>query len=437
MTKNLKIGLIVLFIFQVIVAANFELAHDEAYYWLFSKKLAWGYFDHPPMVALIIKLFSIFPVSELSVRFGFILLQFVTIFLLLDLVPKEARLKALLLFLSFPLASFVGLLALPDMPLLFMSALYCWMLRKFLERESFVIAGLMGITIMALLLSKYHGILLIFFTLMAIPGLFKRKDFYFVVIMTMLLCLPHLQWQMDAEFITLKYHLLERPKSTFSFMRSLEFIGIQVLLGGAFLGPIVWWILLKHKSQSQFERAMKFISIGSVIFFLVSSFSKKVEANWTVFLAVPMIVLVADLKLWDRRWARNFLVITASFILLARILFILPSDAPGPKRLKEFKGWKKWSQEIVSSCQAPLLANTYQMASKLSFYLDLPIHSQNFHSRLNQFTLWDKDPSYYQGEEVCYLSDNRQFKGLRVTTPDGKDLYLVPKLSLREFSRAK
>ena len=33
-----------------------ELAHDEAYYWMYSKYLSWGYFDHPPMIALIIKI---------------------------------------------------------------------------------------------------------------------------------------------------------------------------------------------------------------------------------------------------------------------------------------------------------------------------------------------------------------------------------------------
>jgi len=31
------------------------LAHDEAYYWMYSKKLDWGFYDHPPAVALIIK----------------------------------------------------------------------------------------------------------------------------------------------------------------------------------------------------------------------------------------------------------------------------------------------------------------------------------------------------------------------------------------------
>ena len=48
-----------------------ELLDDEAYYWVYSKFLDWGYFDHPPMVALLIKLgYSIFQ-NELGVRLLF------------------------------------------------------------------------------------------------------------------------------------------------------------------------------------------------------------------------------------------------------------------------------------------------------------------------------------------------------------------------------
>jgi len=35
-------------------AASTELIADEAYYWVYSRFPAWGYFDHPPMIAFII-----------------------------------------------------------------------------------------------------------------------------------------------------------------------------------------------------------------------------------------------------------------------------------------------------------------------------------------------------------------------------------------------
>src|SRR5690606_7826544 len=115
--------------------SGFELAHDEAYYWLFSQRLDWGYFDHPPMVAVIIRLFSFLPHSELTVRFGSVLLQFGTLFLIFKLLPEDRKKDATLLYFAFPLASFSGLLALPDMPLLFMTAVYCFLLKKYLEKD--------------------------------------------------------------------------------------------------------------------------------------------------------------------------------------------------------------------------------------------------------------------------------------------------------------
>ena len=52
-----------------------ELANDEAYYHLFAGRLAWGYFDHPPVTALLVWLGERPFGGEPSVRFFFTLLQ--------------------------------------------------------------------------------------------------------------------------------------------------------------------------------------------------------------------------------------------------------------------------------------------------------------------------------------------------------------------------
>jgi len=227
MTKFSKILLVLLFLFQLVVSTSFELAHDEAYYWLYSKNLAWGYFDHPPFVGVIIRAFSFLPHEEWAVRIGFIILQFGALLAILSLVQKRDRTQALLLFFAFPLASFTGLLALPDMPLLFMSAIYCLTLKKFLESEEKKYTVLLGIVIALLLYAKYHGILLVFFTILAVPKLLLDKRFYLVAAVALFLFLPHIWWQYEHDFSTLRYHFIERPSSSFSIKRSLEFIGLK------------------------------------------------------------------------------------------------------------------------------------------------------------------------------------------------------------------
>ena len=49
------LGLAALTLLRLVVAANLPLSPDEAYYWVFSRALAPGYLDHPPMVALWIR----------------------------------------------------------------------------------------------------------------------------------------------------------------------------------------------------------------------------------------------------------------------------------------------------------------------------------------------------------------------------------------------
>ena len=48
-------GLAALTLIRLYVASVISLAPDEAYYWIWSRALAAGYLDHPPMVALWIR----------------------------------------------------------------------------------------------------------------------------------------------------------------------------------------------------------------------------------------------------------------------------------------------------------------------------------------------------------------------------------------------
>ena len=52
-----------------LLQANFmDITEDEAYYWMYSRILDWGYFDHPPMIALMIFLGRQLFEGELGVR---------------------------------------------------------------------------------------------------------------------------------------------------------------------------------------------------------------------------------------------------------------------------------------------------------------------------------------------------------------------------------
>lgn len=419
---------------QLMVSAGFELAHDEAYYWLYSQNLDWGYFDHPPFVGWVIRLFSIID-GEFGVRFGFILLQFLGLGILLKLIALKDHLTATLLFFAFPLASVSGLLALPDMPLLFMSIVYCWALKRGLENRSVGNSLLLAVVIALLLFAKYHGVLLLFFTLVAIPRLLKDPYFYLTACVSLLLFSPHLWWQYQHDFATLRYHFLERPSSSFSLGRSLEYVGIQILFAGVLAGPVVWWDVFRKKTSSEFDRAMKFVALGTIIFFFISSFSKKVEANWTVFIAPSLIYLTAGASYWQNKVIHKLLYASFSLVILARLILVVEPETFGIKRQREFHGWKSWSLELSKRCSGSLLANNYQIASKLSFYLRTAVPALNFHSRKNQFDLWRFDQNLK--DPVCYVTDKEEFTGESIQTPEGKSLKFVTNKTIEELRSLK
>lgn len=425
MTKILNLTLIPILIVHLWLATSFELSHDEAYYWLYSQRLDWGFFDHPPMVGIIIKAFSFLPHSELAVRLGFIVLQLVSSLMLMSLVPKPRQWVALILFFAFPLSSFSGLFALPDLPLLFMTTLYCVLLKRYLEKSDRLSVFGLGTVIALLLYSKYHGILVVFFTLLALPKLLKTKDFYLITLIAVLMFLPHVMWQYDHDFSTLRYHFFERPKVEFSFKRLMEYSVTQIFLAGLFVGPLVWWTTLKNKAQNDFQRVLKFICLGTFIFFFISTFSKKFEANWTIFLTAPLIILGVQTSAWDKKWIRILLVVSVLPVFLGRFLLAFDPAVVKISRLNEFHGWKNWAQSVEEKCPEPILANTYQVASKLSFYLQKPIHALNLGSRKNQFDYWHPESGYYLSPMVCYVTDKKQFEGEILASPDGKKLKLV------------
>lgn len=433
----LKLTILITLLLQIILVGNFELAHDEAYYWLYSKNLDWGYFDHPPLVALVIKLFSFLPHGETSVRLGFIFLQYLGLFFLISMTRRYWLTFAL--YFSFPLASLAGLFALPDMPLLFMTIMYCYFLKKYLHRDGAWQSITLGVVIALLFYAKYHGVLLIFFTILSNPKLVLHRSFYLVASVALLLFLPHLFWQVEHGFSTLKYHFLERPSSGFNFYRIGEYLVSQVVLAGALVGPLIWVELIKLKAKCSFERALKFIVLGTIIFFFISSFNKKIEANWTIFLAVPMIVLLANSNLWYQKKAKYLLTASFLFVFLIRFLFLFSPEKIGIKRLKEFHGWKSWSHSIKNQCgeTGEILANNYQVASKLSFYLNKEIGALNYRSRKNQFDYWKFEAKISPSSNVCYITDKREFQGDLILAPDGKTLRLVKNIPLQSLWELK
>ena len=87
------------FIINLIQSAFTELFHDEAYYYFYSSNLALGYYDHPPVIAFMIKLGTLVLKNELGVRLAGSIMSVITIIT----IVKLAKVKNFLLFFAQPL----------------------------------------------------------------------------------------------------------------------------------------------------------------------------------------------------------------------------------------------------------------------------------------------------------------------------------------------
>src|SRR6266481_6973736 len=75
LVRNTAVTVLALVALRLVGATWTPLTFDEAYYWMWSKHLAFGYYDHPPGVALVIRLGTMIAGdTELGVRLVSILL---------------------------------------------------------------------------------------------------------------------------------------------------------------------------------------------------------------------------------------------------------------------------------------------------------------------------------------------------------------------------
>lgn len=387
------------FLINIIQATTTELFDDEAYYWVYSGFLDWGYFDHPPMVAALIKAgYAVFH-NELGVRIGMVFLNTATIFIIQELTAKKDERLFYAIAASMAVAQVGGILAAPDIPLLFFTALFFLLFQRFLYRMNIVNTLLLGICMACMLYSKYHGILVIFFAFISHIKLLTKPQAYGAGLICLVLFAPHLYWQYTHNFPSLQYHLFERNAPNYKISFTLDYIIGQIALAGPLMGWLLLWAAYKYKPVTLSERAMHYTFAGIYLVFLVSTIKGRSEANWTVAAFIPLMVLshqhmVKHYRL--RKWLMKSVPYTLALVILVRIYMMSWVPAiPGLER-NEFHNNHVWTNEVHQKAkQLPVVfINSYQQASKYWFYTGVPALSLNSpYYRRNNFNLWPVEDS--------------------------------------------
>ncbi len=268
----LPVIIILFFILNVIQGSSTELLPDEAYYWVYSQYMDWGFFDHPPLVALWVTISNFFFTDEIGVRF-FSAISFSILIYLVWITNNHPRKKEftwlfLLLIFSTALLNVYGFITTPDTPLMLFLALFLFAYNKYLEKKNTISYLLLCIAITGMMYSKYQGILIIFFVFLSNIKLVKDYKIWLVCLVSMLLYLPHIHWQYIHDFPSIRYHLYERASvSSYKFEYTLlHFLNAIAILGFTFI--IMYRAFFKGiKSKDLFQKSLNYIIVGFFLFF--------------------------------------------------------------------------------------------------------------------------------------------------------------------------
>jgi len=401
------------FILSLIQSYFTEIIDDEAYYWVYSRFLDWGYFDHPPMIALLIKIGSaIFP-GELGVRFLPSLMGTGTVFLTLSMLQDEVRdiRWPMLIICAIPLlhTHVGGFIAIPDLPLVFFASLFFYFYKRYLAQGSPGVILLLSLSIVLMLYSKYHAFLVIGFTVLSNLKLLNRRSFWLVVLLSLLLYLPHILWQVKHGFVSFGYHFIDR-NSPFLVRHLIEYIGNQWIMIGPFCGFILLYFAIAKRTADTFELALKFNVIGFFLVFLLSSLKGHVEPHWTAAAFVPVILLsvpVIEQNPRLKKWVSILSIVTIPFILLTRLALVVYFDFIPEKLSQRFHNKEPFYLQIQeeASGRPVVFTNSFQKPSLYWFFTREPAFTiNNYRYRKNQYDLWNMEAEL-QGREVLYLPD--------------------------------
>ncbi len=391
-------------VLRLLLAALVPLGDDEGYYWVWSRHLATGYFDHPPLVAWLVALSTrLLGVSCFSIRLPFVLIGTATALALRDLVTavtgdRWLADRSALLFQIVPVFFAIALLVIPDSPLLLfwlLTARLAWGASRSRAMGPWLSTGL---ALGGALISKYVGVLLVPSLLAAIPAERRRGALLglgIAAVAALLVFAPVIAWNAGHGWASLRYQFISRHHASgVDAARFASFLGSQVL----YLSPVGFLLACcaalrigpwKFGSVDPAKRFLWWLAVPTLALFLIASTVTRFKPNWPsagYLTMLPLLLMGLD-RLRERRpeataWIGGSAVALSLIFTALPIAHAIRPFMPFPQGADPTADMRGWGETVASARQAfTELASTapgarpffaagrYQVASRLEFYL--------------------------------------------------------------------
>lgn len=340
---------------RLIAGAVLPLSSDEAYYWLWSRHLAAGYYDHPPAIAFLIRAgTTLFGNTSFGVRAVGILLSFAASWFVWRtgaILGRDEKVgaKACLFFNLTLMLTVESLAATPDAPSIVTAAAFCWSLAKVAETGDgrwWLAAGLAaGLG----LLSKYTALFLGLGALAWLVACLPMRRSLLTVwpyaggLLALVLFVPNLWWNAAHGWATLLFQFGRIGGEHYTLRFLLEFLGAQAVLATPFILVLGVMGLAASSWRDERQALVPAILWISIAYFAWHSLHDRVQGNWPSFLYPLLCVAAAlaaermDWSSWRRplaHWSARLAVPIAAILLLcgyAQALFgVVPIGRKDP-----------------------------------------------------------------------------------------------------------
>jgi 4-amino-4-deoxy-L-arabinose transferase-like glycosyltransferase len=400
-TKLAVAGLAALTLVRLTVAATTPLSPDEIYYWVWSRALAAGYVDHPPMVALWIRAgTTLAGNAALGVRLLAPLAAAAGSWLLWNaaerlLSRQNAGVIAAALLNATLVLGAGAVIMTPDTPLLFFWVCTLWALARLCPADANP-AWWLAVGLFAGLAfdSKYTGVFLapgigLWLLLAGRPWL-RRPWPWLGGAVGLLLIAPVLAWNAAHEWVSFArqggrvgaWH----PARAAQFLA--EFIGGQLGLATPLVALLCAAGLVLAWRKTWRERApgwtlLLSLSLPPLAVFVQHAFADRVQANWPAVVYPAAVIAAAGLEAqaW-RRWywpavGLGLAIVLTVYLQTATSLFPVPPRFD-PLTL-QLAGWPALAEQIEAVRQREgasfVAVSQYGTASELAYRLpgDAPV----------------------------------------------------------------
>jgi 4-amino-4-deoxy-L-arabinose transferase-like glycosyltransferase len=442
--KSVAILCLLLLCIRFSFVAIMGIMPQDAYYDFYAQHLDLSYYDHPPMIAYLLRLFtSLFGKKVFVLKLADTTITALTVFAFYLFAKKflsesKARIATALL-LSTLMISLLSLVSTPDVPLMLcwtisLNFLYEAILNK--KNNCWIWAGIFtGLSFD----SKYTALFIIIglagFLIIAKPyrKLILSRWFIIYLFCFAITILPVVIWNVRNGFASFKFQSEGRVKEGFQIDPNgfLGVIGHQsaILLPLLFFSFIYFIYRLVRKYGIRFGRLpagqLFLLSFFIPIFlgFFSLSFIYWVKINWMMPAYISGIIWIS--RYWNKKWLRFQLIFSLVLhlvIAIEIIFYIVPIRSDDT-----WFGWSAFSEQVKNiRKQYPdafiFSADDYKTSSVLNFYLNEMVYSKNVLSeKALQFDFIGTDLQELNGKDAIYIDSNPHFTDLK-----NESIYIPP-----------